>query len=231
MNPEKERLLRVKLGDSWFEHLKGEFDKEYMTKLSEGLKKARAAKIIYPNPDDIFKAFRLTPFEKIKVVWLGQDPYHNGAANGLAFDCSEKEGDNLNPSWQKIMKQYDKEYPNHFAVDLLDGNLKRWAEQGVFLLNVSLTVPRGEPGKHLKHWEPFTSKVLQLLLEDQTPKVFVCLGSWAKGIAQYVVPPHGLAEYEHPAAASYKGRDWNAEGIFEKINDFLIRESIEKIEW
>jgi uracil-DNA glycosylase len=226
---EKELILRDKLGDEWFELLKGEFETEYMSNLSANLKTARSRKIIYPEPQDLFKAFKLTPLSKVKVVWLGQDPYPNGYANGLAFDCSKLDG--MSASWKKIMDVYDKEYPNHFATDLLEGDLTRWAEQGVFLLNVSLTVPKGEPGKHIKHWQPFTSKVLELLLDSKSPKVFVCLGSWAKGIAKYVVPPHGLAEYEHPAAASYKSRDWNADGIFQKINEFFEKERIDKIEW
>lgn len=229
MNLEKERLLLDKLGEGWFHLLKDEFEQDYMKKLSHGLKVARMNKTIYPAPENIFKALKLTPFNNVKVVWLGQDPYHNGSANGLAFDCSIS--GSLNPSMNKILKVYEKEYPNHFNVNLMDGKLEHWARQGVLLLNVSLTVPKGEPGKHIKHWEPFTTKILNLLLDDDRPKLFVCLGKWAKGIANHVYPPHGVAEYEHPAAACYAGRDWNAEGIFGKINDFLKKEGMTEIEW
>lgn len=229
MDSKKETFLREKMGDEWFELLKKEFDKDYMLKLSEGLKAVRQRKIIYPDAGDIFKAFKMTPFSEVKVCLFGQDPYFKGEANGLAFDCSKAE--QTTPSWDKILKQYTKEFPRHFATDMMEGNLERWAKQGVFLLNVSLTVPRGNPGKHLNHWQPFTSRIMDLLLNDQNPKLFALLGSWAKGIEKWVVPPHGCAVYEHPAYAARQERDWKADNFFFKINDFLEKEGRGKIDW
>lgn len=229
MNESKKKILTDKLGQEWFDILKDEFDKPHMVKLSEGLKEARRRKVIYPEPENIFRAFEYTPFSKVKVIWIGMDPYNKGEANGLSFDCSRV--DYLTPSWRKIFDEYDKTYPTHFAVDLMDGSLKRWAEQGVFLLNAALTVPKGEPGKHLKHWKPFTEKVLQLLAQDKNPKVFVALGKNAEELLKDNHGEHALLIREHPAYAARQGRLWDGNWIFHQINNEFIKHNVDTIDW
>lgn len=220
--------LRTALGD-WYPHLEEALSTKHMATVNEGIRKARERKRIYPESHEVLKAFSATPLSKVKVVWLGQDPYNRGEANGLSFDCSK--GTYLTPSWRKILDTYFNEFPQTFPADLMEGDLSRWAEQGVFLYNVSLTVPHGEPLKHMQHWSPFSTVVIETLLKDPSPKCFVLIGGWAKVYQSMVYPPHGTAVYEHPAYAARQNRDWNAEGIFGKINRFLEDAGRTKIDW
>ena len=233
----KEKIIE-KIGEEWYDMIGEEFNKDYMSKLAKGISDARKIKTIYPSQDKVFRAFKETPFSKVKVILLGQDPYHDGNADGLAFSCAKR----VTPSMRKIQELYDREFPASFATDIIDGKLDRWAKEGVFLLNVSLTVPKGDPGKHLEHWKPFTKEVIaQLILDDKTPKVFVLLGKFAQNLLDAVVREklpcfigaygHTRLSYEHPAYAARKGRPWNAEGMFESINNILIQQKLTPINW
>ena len=160
----------VNIGNSWDEVLKGEFEKDYYLKLREFLKAEYGSRVIYPDMYDIFNALKFTPYEKVKAVILGQDPYHQpGQAHGLCF--SVKKGVAKPPSLVNIFKELQEdlgiEPPSH-------GNLERWAKNGVMLLNTVLTVRRSSANSHAgRGWEIFTDRVIELLNQREEPMVFI----------------------------------------------------------
>jgi uracil-DNA glycosylase len=197
-----------------------EFDK-----LGTYIATERKTHTVYPERDKIFRAFEVTPVERVKVVLLGQDPYFDGNATGLAFECGVK----VSPSMEKIIKIYDQDFPSSFAPDIYDGNLLRWAEQGVLLLNSALTVRKGSPGSHAQAWQGFMKSLLESLSFDQSKKVFIVLGAKARAVMP--TTSHLVLSYEHPAAACYENRDWNAKGLFLSANARLKSLGIKEIEW
>ena len=168
--------MEVKIEESWKNLLKGEFEKEYFLRLASFVKKEYSSKSIYPKGSLIFNALNLCPFENLKVVILGQDPYHGpGQAHGLCF--SVPDGVHFPPSLINIFK----EIKNDLGLNPpLTGNLTRWAEQGVLLLNATLTVEAHKAGSHQgKGWENFTDKIVSLISENKQNVVFLLLGAYA----------------------------------------------------
>lgn len=225
-------FLKETLGDEWFSKLEADIDKPWFQKMAGEIAEERNKKMVYPSSDDVFRAFRETPFSQVKVVHLGLSPYNSpGEANGIAFDCSRVKY--LCPSWKKVLEVYEEDYPTSFATDLMEGSLVRWCHEGVLLINSSLTVAHKDPVGHVKIWQPFISKVIDLLAWDENPKVFVFLGNEAKKYAHIVRNPHLKFEYEHPAAACYAvpSRQWNAHGFFRHINAALEQLGQKPIDW
>ena len=174
----------VQIEDTWKLALNDEFDKAYMHELRAFLfQEKKAGKIIYPPGDKIFNAFDLTPFDQVKVVVLGQDPYHGqGQAHGLCF--SVQPGVKLPPSLQNIYKEINQEYGIEFG---RDGYLEPWATQGVLLINSVLTVEHSKAGSHQgKGWEQFTDKVISVLNEEHDGLVFMLWGAYAQNKGQYI---------------------------------------------
>src|SRR3990167_452307 len=167
--------MNVKIEPSWGEHLQGEFEKEYFSELTEFVKKEYKKGAVYPTPKNIFRAFDLCPFDKVKVVILGQDPYHGvKQANGLAFAVEDSQA--IPPSLQNIFKEIanDCGYP----MSTKNGDLSRWAEQGVLLLNATLTVRAHSAGSHQgKGWEEFTDAVIKKLSAEKENLVFLLWGN------------------------------------------------------
>lgn len=222
--------LEERVGVSWAAQLKEFWDKPELKHIAKTISDERnAKKEIYPPQELVFRAFRETPFNTVKVVFLGQDPYNDipGQATGLAMDCGKYPSATI----KKILEVYDKEYPNHFNTDLMDGKLLRWAHQGVLLLNAALTVEKKQPGGHIDTWKPFTHFVLNRLMYDMSPKVFVALGTFAQDTIGQVFPPHHLLKYEHPAAAAYENRSWKGDGMFKEINRILRFHNILEVDW
>lgn len=221
--------LEERVGESWAAQLKDFWNKPELQQIATKVSEERKTAEIYPAQSDVFRAFRETPFSTVKVVILGQDPYNDipGQATGIAMDC----GKYVSPTVKKILEVYEKDFPNHFNTDLMEGRLVPWARQGVFLINAALTVEKKAPGSHIKLWRPFTQYVLNRLMYDMSPKVFVALGSFAQEVIGNVFPPHVLLKYEHPVAASYDNREWNARGIFHEINKHLRFHNIPEVEW
>jgi len=210
--------LKTSLGESWYELLKGEFEKEYMLKLSSRITSDRKTKTIYPKQDDVFNAYRLTPYDKVRVVIIGQDPYFNpDEAHGLSF--SVKEAVKLPPSLRIIFKAIEQSVYGGFKVDQ-DPDLTRWAKQGVFLLNRTLTVERGKPLSHKGYgWELFTAKTIDLLNRSDNKICYLLMGKEAQTAKDYInKDKHIVFCVEHPAASAYAGRDWNHESVFKSIN-------------
>ena len=215
------------LGESWAARLPKA--QQILEPIHERLVEEIANKItIYPKPSQVFRVFQEMPFEQVKVVILGQDPYHSpeGMATGRAFEC----GKHPSPSWRKISEVYKEQVPD-FDHNVSYGKLQKWASQGVFLINKALTVREKLPATHTKLWEPFTEYVMSTLLTDLNGRAFVLLGGEARKVVPHVHPPHKGFYYEHPAFAAYEKRKWNAPGIFEEINKFVNFTHGTKISW
>lgn len=179
----------VNIGNDWDRILEGEFEKEYYLKLREFLKKEYASRVIYPSMYDIFNALKTTPYENVKVVILGQDPYHGpGQAHGMCF--SVREGIAPPPSLRNIFKELAEDMnctiPPH-------GCLTQWADQGVLLLNTVLTVREAQANSHKgKGWEIFTDTVIRHLNQREKPMVFLLWGGNAKAKASLITNPAHL---------------------------------------
>lgn len=217
------------LESSWKNHLAVEFEKPYMKNLREFLRQEKAArKYIYPKGSEVFKAFEWTPFDQVKVVILGQDPYHGPMqAHGLCF--SVPKGVRTPPSLINIYKELENDLgikpPSH-------GCLESWAKQGVLLLNSVLTVERGAAGSHQgKGWEIFTDQVVSLLNADPRPKVFVLWGAYAQRKGQMINRDrHLVLESVHPSPLS-ANRGFFGSRPFSQINAFLEKTDQTKINW
>ncbi len=224
-----EDKLIAQLGKSWASILKGEFLKHYMVTLAAFVAVSRNHNPVFPASDKVFKAFRDTPYEKVKVVILGQDPYHNGCADGLAFSCS---GMQIPASLKVIFKELNREYPdyNENRLPLLED----WASQGVLLLNTILTVDENKALSHANQgWETFTSYVLTHLNKKDVPIVFVLWGSNAKKYENLITNDiHLILKSGHPAADLYgNGTFFGGNDHFKKINSFLMENYNIEIKW
>ena len=213
---------------SWLEKLEPEFYKPYMKNLEDFLAgETRAGKIIYPPFDRTFAAFCHTPFDEVKVVIMGQDPYHGmGQAHGLSF--SVPKGIAAPPSLQNIFKELAQDVgmaiPTH-------GCLESWAKQGVLLLNATLSVKEGEPKSHYgRGWEQFTDRVIQLLCERKDPIVFILWGKSALEKCRHVGSPHLQLISVHPSPLSAYGGFFGSRP-FSKANEFLKAAGKAPINW
>ena len=209
------------------ELIKIEREKEYFKKLEAFLEEEYKSKIIFPPKDEVFNAFSYCPLNKVKVVVIGQDPYHEvNQAHGLAF--SVKDGNKLPKSLINIYKElYD-----DVLITRLTGELTDWARQGVFLINTVLTVEEGKANSHKnKGWEIFTSKVIEKLNEDESPKVFVLWGNQAFEYEKMITnQKHMIIKSAHPSPLSaYRG--FFGSKPFSKINTFLENNNLEPIDW
>lgn len=218
----------VHLNNSWDEILKEEFTKDYYLKLRQFLKTEYRTKTIYPTMDNIFNALKLVSYEDVKVVILGQDPYHEPhQAHGLAF--SVEEGVDLPRSLQNIYKEIYNEL--NIAVPN-SGNLTGWAKQGVLLLNTVLTVRRGEADSHKgQGWEFFTDAVIKKLNERDKPVIFVLWGNNAKAKLPLITNPnHYILKAAHPSPLS-ASRGFFGCNHFKMINEILKCHSEMPIDW
>ena len=220
---------RIKLEPGWKAALRAEFDQPYMHKLREFLREEYAAgKEIYPPGPLIFNALNSTPLDKVKVVILGQDPYHGpGQAHGLCF--SVQPGVPAPPSLQNIYKELQRDLnipePNH-------GYLQHWAEQGVLLLNTSLTVEQARAGSHAQAgWQQFTDRVIEVVNERCDGVVFLLWGSHAQSKQKLIDPrKHLILKSAHPSPLSaYRGFLGN--GHFSRTNKFLEQNGKTPIDW
>lgn len=219
----------VQLEPTWKTRLAGEFDKAYMNELRDFLKKQVAAKkVIYPRGTEYFAALNLTPFDKVKVVILGQDPYHGpGQAHGLCF--SVKPGVVIPPSLVNIYK----ELKNDLGIEpAKHGYLQSWADQGVLLLNATLSVEAGRAGSHQnKGWEQFTDAIIHRLNEEREGIVFVLWGSYAQKKGAFIdAQKHFVLKGPHPSPLSAH-RGFFGCKHFSQINKFLVSRGQEPIDW
>ncbi len=217
----------IQIRKSWFELLKDEFNKEYFKKLQDFLKEEYSKYEIYPAEKNIFNALNHVSFDKIKVVIIGQDPYHEpGQAQGLSFSVP----DNVEkpPSLVNIMKEIEDDLQVKCHPS---GNLERWANQGVLLLNTVLTVRRGQANSHKdKGWEILTRKIIEIVGKREEPIVFMLWGSYAQSFSDLIGNQHLILKAPHPSPLSaYRG--FFGCKHFSKCNDFLIKNGQTPIDW
>lgn len=221
--------MSIKIEDSWNEVLKNEFDKEYFTLLTDFVKNEYNSGICYPPGSMIFNAFNTTPFKDVKVVILGQDPYHGpNQAHGLCFSVND--GIPFPPSLSNIFK----EIKTDLGIEIpKTGSLVRWAEQGVLLLNATLTVKAGLAGSHQnKGWETFTDAVVHRINAEKEGIVFLLWGSYAQNKGKFIDPnKHFILKSKHPSPLSANQGGWFGQKHFSKTNEFLISKGKEPINW
>jgi uracil-DNA glycosylase len=220
--------MNVQIESSWKELLSDEFEKPYFVSLSEYLKREKLSGIkIYPKSPDIFNAFNMTPVQNVKVVILGQDPYHGpGQAHGLSF--SVPEGVALPPSLQNIYKEL---FTDLGIKPANSGSLVKWAQQGVFLLNAVLTVRAGEAASHSKiGWMEFTDAVISKLSKERDGIVFMLWGNFAKGKRDLIdTSRHFILEAPHPSPLARGG--FFGCRHFSKANEFIKSKGKEPVNW
>lgn len=233
--------MKVDIESSWANILKSEFDKEYFVKLTQFVKEEYTHHICYPPAKEVFNAFNLCPLDKVKVVILGQDPYHGaGQAEGLCF--SVKDGIDLPPSLINIFKEVKADVgtvPELSTVGMqrgkrmYNGSLRRWAEQGVFLLNATLTVREHMAGSHQKHgWETFTDAVIKAISESREHIVFILWGGYARSKKSLIdTSRHLVLESVHPSPLSANRGGWFGNHIFSLCNRYLESNGIKPISW
>lgn len=205
-----------------------EFEKPYFKALAAFVKDEYTSKTIYPAPANIFRAFELCPFEKVKVVILGQDPYHGaGQANGLCFSVSDVVA--IPPSLQNIFKEIKSDIGGDLRTQ---SNLDHWAEQGVLLLNATLTVAAGQAGSHQKKgWEEFTDAVIRVLSEQKSNLVFLLWGKYAQEKGKMIdEKKHLVLRAAHPSPFSAYSGFFGCKH-FSKTNEYLEWNGKEPIAW
>lgn len=216
------------IANDWLPPLRPEFGKPYYRELYNRVMEAYRTQEVYPPADEIFRAFELTPLSRVKVVILGQDPYHNtGQAHGLCF--SVKPDVEIPPSLKNIYKELQDDLgcyvPNH-------GYLEKWAEQGVLLLNTVLTVQAHRANSHRGiGWEEFTDAVINVLNQQNTPIVFMLWGRPAKEKGRILNnPQHLILRAAHPSPLSAYNGFFGCRH-FSQANDFLVKNGLEPIDW
>lgn len=221
--------MNVKIDNSWREHIGAEFEKPYFSALTDFVRHEYTTTTCYPPGSLIFNAFNLCPFDRVKVVIIGQDPYHEpGQAQGLSF--SVPEGVPFPPSLQNIFKeiQFDLGKPMPPT-----GDLTRWAEQGVLLLNATLTVRAHQAASHQRHgWEQFTDAAIRALNAERENLVFILWGGYARSKAQLIERSHHLVlESVHPSPLSANRGGWFGNHHFSQCNAYLREHGEQEIDW
>lgn len=220
--------MKVQIEESWKQQLQEEFEKPYFEALTHFVKNEYAQGVVYPPGKLIFNAFNLCPFDRVKVVIIGQDPYHGpGQAHGLCFSVND--GIAFPPSLVNIFK----ELKNDMAIEKpASGNLTRWAEQGVLMLNAILTVRAHQAGSHQRQgWETFTDAVIRKLAEEREHLVFILWGGYAQRKGAFIDRNrHLVLASAHPSPLSaYNGFFGNKH--FSRTNEYLIAHGEQPIAW
>lgn len=221
--------MNVKIDNSWREHIGAEFEKPYFSALTDFVRHEYTTTTCYPPGSLIFNAFNLCPFDRVKVVIIGQDPYHEpGQAQGLSF--SVPEGVPFPPSLQNIFKEIQLDLGKPMPPT---GDLTRWAEQGVLLLNATLTVRAHQAASHQRHgWEQFTDAAIRALNIGRENLVFILWGGYARSKAQLIDRSrHLVLESVHPSPLSANRGEWFGNHHFSQCNAYLREHGEQEIDW
>lgn len=221
--------MNVQIEETWKKHLQGEFEKPYFEQLTEAVRREYQQTTCYPPGKLIFNAFNLCPFDKVKVVILGQDPYHEpGQAHGLSF--SVQDGVMFPPSLQNIFREIQNDVGTPIPYS---GNLTRWAEQGVLLLNATLTVRAHMANSHARlGWQTFTDAAIQALARHREHIVYLLWGGYARSKAQYIDAQRNLVlQSVHPSPLSANRGGWFGNHHFSLANQYLMQHGKEPIVW
>ena len=220
--------MNVRIEESWKTRLQEEFDKPYFANLTQFVRNEYASGVVYPPGNEMFAAFDACPFEQVRVVILGQDPYHEpGQAHGLCFSVND--GVQFPPSLVNIFKEIESDMGKPMP---RSGNLMRWAQQGVLLLNATLTVRAHQAGSHQnKGWETFTDAVIRRLALEREHIVFILWGSYAQRKGAFIDSNrHCVLQSPHPSPLSaYRGFFGNKH--FSSANNYLVQHGYKPIEW
>jgi uracil-DNA glycosylase len=229
----------IKIEESWKRVLNGEFKKPYWKNLVSFIKsEILSGKQIFPYPEDIFAGFEICPFDKVKVVIIGQDPYHSissidgkniPTAHGLCF--SVVKGAKVPPSLKNIYKELKTEFRENFIIPE-HGNLEKWAEQGILLLNTTLTVEEHKPLSHKgKGWEEFTDKVIEMISREKTGVIFLLWGRHAQSKKSLIdLDKHFVLQATHPSPFSAHNGFLGC-NCFKDVNKILVKEGEQVIDW
>ena len=220
--------MNVRIDESWRERLQSEFDAPYFAQLTDFVRHEYATTRVYPPGSQMFAAFDASPFDKVKVVILGQDPYHEpGQAHGLCFSVND--GVPFPPSLQNIFKEIHDDIGTPVP---MSGDLTRWANQGVLLLNATLTVRAHQAGSHQnKGWEQFTDAVIHRLAQERENLVFILWGSYAQRKGEFIDRSrHLVLQSPHPSPLSAH-RGFFGNRHFSRTNEYLTAHGIEPILW
>ena len=221
--------MNVKIEESWRQHIGNEFDKQYFIDLIKFVRYEYATTTCYPPGKLIFNAFNLCPFDNVKVVIIGQDPYHEpGQAHGLSFSVCD--GVPFPPSLQNIFKEIEQDLGRPIP---MTGNLTRWAEQGVLLLNATLTVRAHQAASHQRRgWEEFTDAAIKALNADRDHLVFILWGGYARSKAPLIDSSrHLILQSVHPSPLSANRGGWFGNHHFSRANAYLTEHGKEPINW
>lgn len=221
--------MNVKIDNSWREHIGAEFEKPYFSALTDFVRHEYTTTTCYPPGSLIFNAFNLCPFDRVKVVIIGQDPYHEPCqAQGLSF--SVPDGVPLPPSLQNIFKEIQLDLGKPMPPT---GDLTRWAEQGVLLLNATLTVRAHQAASHQRHgWEQFTDAAIRALNAERENLVFILWGGYARSKAQLIDRSrHLVLESVHPSPLSANRGGWFGNHHFSQCNAYLREHGEQEIDW
>ena len=221
--------MNVKIEESWRRHIGAEFEKPYFARLTEFVRSEYASTKCYPPGNLIFNAFNLCPFDKVKAVIIGQDPYHEpGQAHGLSFSVND--GVPFPPSLVNIFKEIENDTGTPVPSS---GNLTRWAEQGVLLLNATLTVRAHQAASHQrKGWEEFTDAAIQALSRDRDHLVFILWGGYARSKARLIdASRHLILQSVHPSPLSANRGGWFGNHHFTLCNSYLEANGMTPIRW
>ena len=221
--------MNVQIEESWKRHLEGEFEKPYFQQLTERVRQEYQSTACYPPGRFIFNAFNLTPFDEVKVVIIGQDPYHEpGQAHGLSF--SVQEGVMFPPSLQNIFKEIEQDLGTPVPKS---GDLSRWARQGVLLLNATLTVRAHQANSHaMLGWQTFTDAAIKALATQREHLVYMLWGGFARGKAYMIDRNRNLVlESVHPSPLSANRGGWFGLHQFSRCNDYLQANGLTPIQW
>lgn len=222
-------IMDVNIEQSWKEHIGAEFCKQYFVDLAAFVRSEYLHTLCFPPGKLIFNAFNLCPFDKVKVVIIGQDPYHElGQAHGLSFSVAD--GVPFPPSLQNIFKEINLDTGAEMPKS---GNLTRWAEQGVLLLNATLTVRAHQAASHQrKGWETFTDAAIKALSKERENLVFILWGGYARSKATLIdTSRHMILQSVHPSPLSANRGGWFGNHHFSRCNEYLIQHGIEPIKW
>jgi uracil-DNA glycosylase len=222
-------MSQVQIEDSWKAHLQEEFEKPYFSQLTQAVRQEYGSTTCYPPGKLIFNAFNLCPFDKVKVVIIGQDPYHEpGQAHGLSF--SVQDGVQFPPSLQNIFKEIQNDLGTPIPTS---GNLTRWAEQGVLLLNATLTVRAHQANSHsMLGWQKFTDAAIQALAAHREHLVYMLWGGYARSKAYMIDKQRNLVlESVHPSPLSANRGGWFGQHQFSRCNTYLEQNGITPIQW
>jgi uracil-DNA glycosylase len=223
----------INIEDNWYQRLQHVIESDKFKEFGKYLAAERANKDIYPKREEVFRILNDVPFKDVKIVLIGQDPYHNlykGEPVACGYSFAPRDKEFIPPSLRQIYKALNNDLYEDTLTFESDLNLSKWVSQGVMLLNMGLTVEKGKPGSHLKHWEFFTKEIIKSF-DSSSGIIFMLWGKYAQEMKSLINQDlHYVLECSHPASAIYSGTEWVCSN-FRKANEILYGNHNDQISW